>query len=554
MGLFNASPIRMITGIILAIIVFILSGSISQIIGGRIPETLSYKEWLSTSIFQLLMATVSILLMLILGRGNLRRFGFCVGMRFSIVKLLLLVLAAEIVVMIPFSFFLGDGEGHFADEFTFLQMVIGIWIIASTCEEVVMRGLIQGYLDPLKKHGIGFGRIFFSLPVITCALLFSAMHVPLLIMGIDTALGISILISTFLLGLIAGYYRENTGSLIPAIIAHSAANIFGVGLEWFIGMFLLVLCLPGLAFGGISGYSAPAGGVEEFFPQPSIVYNPEHYICYRAASPLTIDGLLDESAWAQAEWTKDFVDIEGAAKPAPRFRTRVKMLWNDEYFYVGAELEEPHIWAKLTDRDAVIFYDNDFEVFIDPDGDTHQYYELEVNALGTVWDLFLVQPYRDGGPAVNAWDIQGLLIGVHVEGTLNNPKDTDTSWSVEFAIPWNVLKESAHKEAPPHSGDQWRVNFSRVEWKTEIIDGDYIKVKDSKTGKTMPEDNWVWSPQGLINMHYPEMWGIVQFLDQTVRAPGDKICQPEAWEYIWVLRQIYYMEKNYYLRHREYSN
>jgi len=77
------------------------------------------------------------------------------------------------------------------------------------------------------------------------------------------------------------------------------------------------------------------------------------------------------------------------------------MLWDDTYFYVAAQLEEPDVWATLTQRDTVIFYDNDFEVFIDPDGDTHNYYELEVNAFGTLWDLMLLTPYRDGGPAID---------------------------------------------------------------------------------------------------------------------------------------------------------
>jgi hypothetical protein len=75
----------------------------------------------------------------------------------------------------------------------------------------------------------------------------------------------------------------------------------------------------------------------------------------------------------------------------------MKMVWDDEYLYVAAEMEEPDIWATLTERDSVIFHDNDFEVFIDPDGDTHAYYELEVNALATAWDLMLLKPYRDGG-------------------------------------------------------------------------------------------------------------------------------------------------------------
>src|SRR5262249_17025392 len=90
---------------------------------------------------------------------------------------------------------------------------------------------------------------------------------------------------------------------------------------------------------------------------------PRHYLCYRARGPVRIDGRLDDPAWKDAPWTQDFVDIEGQGKPRPRFRTRAKMLWDDQYFYIGAELEEPHVWATLTEHDAVIFEDNDFEVF-----------------------------------------------------------------------------------------------------------------------------------------------------------------------------------------------
>ena len=99
------------------------------------------------------------------------------------------------------------------------------------------------------------------------------------------------------------------------------------------------------------------------------------------------------------------------------------MLWDDTYLYVAALLEEPHVWGTLTKHDSVIFHDNDFEIFIDPDGDNHEYYEIEINALNTEWDLFLKKPYRDGGPAINEWEIPGLKTAVHVDGTLNNPSD-----------------------------------------------------------------------------------------------------------------------------------
>jgi hypothetical protein len=116
---------------------------------------------------------------------------------------------------------------------------------------------------------------------------------------------------------------------------------------------------------------------------------PRTYECRRSPDPLRIDGRLDEPAWTAAPWTDLFVDIEGDAKPRPRFRTRAKMLWDDRNFYIAADLEEPHVWATLTKHDAVIFHDNDFEIFLDPNGDTLEYYELEVNAINTTWDLFL---------------------------------------------------------------------------------------------------------------------------------------------------------------------
>lgn len=231
----------------------------------------------------------------------------------------------------------------------------------------------------------------------------------------------------------------------------------------------------------------------------------------RRAPAMTIDGVISTAEWSKATWTSDFVDIEGSVKPNPAFRTRVKMMWDDNYLYIAAEMEEPHVWGTLTERDAVIFHDNDFEVFIDPDhGDTFNYYELEINALGTVWDLLLTKPYRDNGEAINAWDIAGLKSAVHINGTLNNPRDRDTGWTVELAMPWSVLKEAAREHRRPKPGEEWRINFSRVEWDTDIVDNKYVKRKQ-------PEHNWVWSPQGAIAMHMPEKWGYIKFIDDGVR-------------------------------------
>lgn len=223
-----------------------------------------------------------------------------------------------------------------------------------------------------------------------------------------------------------------------------------------------------------------------------------------------IDGRLTDSAWHHVPWSESFVDIEGVRRPTPAWRTRMKIAWDSSSLYIAAELEEPHLWATLTTRDAVIYHDNDFEWFIDPDGDTERYFELEVNALGTIWDLFLPRPYRKGGRAINAWDIHGLRSAVALDGTLNDPRDTDRGWTLEMAIPWGAFADSGRTRIPPTPGTDWRINFSRVQWDLDVVDGAYRK-RTGVDGKTLPEHNWVWSPQGEINMHIPEHWGVVTF-------------------------------------------
>lgn len=279
-----------------------------------------------------------------------------------------------------------------------------------------------------------------------------------------------------------------------------------------------------------------------------------NYICYATNEALIIDGNLNEKSWKEAPYSDLFVDIEGKIKPAPLHETQFKMLWDSEYLYIGARIEEPHIWATYTKRESVIFHENDFEIFIDPNGDTHNYYEIEVNALNTIWDLMLTKPYRDGGRAINSWDVKGMITAVHLEGTLNNPSDVDDYWSVELALPWSALEEYAFENRKPGDGEQWRVNFSRVQWRLDIIDGEYKKRINPETKKNYPEYNWVWSPQGAINMHQPETWAYVQFSDKQAGIDKAEFVVNEDELCKWELRKIYYAQKNYKKEHLKFTD
>ena len=274
--------------------------------------------------------------------------------------------------------------------------------------------------------------------------------------------------------------------------------------------------------------------------------HPNGYVCFKAENAPIVDGKLDDDAWQKAKWSEYFVDIEGSKKPTPYHKTRMKMTWNDKGLYIAAEIEEPHIWATLKKHDSVIFQDPDFEVFIDPDGDNFLYGELELNALNTTWDLLLPKPYKDGGMALNGWEIIGLKTAVQINGTLNDPTDKDTGWNVEIFWPWEGLKELTRKSIPPKDGDQWRINFSRVEWETKIQNGKYIKTP----GK--PEYNWVWSPQGVIDMHRPESWGYLQFSTKSSGMVDFK--KDEKRGIKKYLHEIYYAQRDFHKKNGRFTS
>ncbi len=244
---------------------------------------------------------------------------------------------------------------------------------------------------------------------------------------------------------------------------------------------------------------------------------PRRYGAPRLPAPPVIDGRLDDEVWNAVPWTEPFVDIRGTGHPEPRFETRARIAWDERALYVAARLEEPHLWATLTRRDAIVYREHDFEVFIDPEGDGLDYYELEINALGTEFDLRLNRPYHAGGQADIDWDMVGLVTAVWLDGTLNDPSDVDRGWSVEVAIPWTALPGV---RGPPRPGEVWRINFSRVQWPLVIEDGAYRKEREPVDWSDHPEDNWVWSPQGRIDMHRPGRWGYVRFEAGTSGIEG----------------------------------
>lgn len=286
---------------------------------------------------------------------------------------------------------------------------------------------------------------------------------------------------------------------------------------------------------------------------------PRQYVAYKTDADIVIDGSLTDPAWQEVAWSSSFVDISTQTKP--KFDTRVKIRWDDTSLYVGGRISDPSIWANIThtchcldpNENQVIFTDNDFEIFCDPDGSNHMYKEYEMNAANATWDLCLNKPYDDGGyeNSTRVYGKQGfdmqppLHCKTFVNGTLNDPAANNQYWSVEVALPIAKLMYNTTAVAPAPGG-YYRINFSRVEWGVTVVQGSYQKQPSCQSCPvpgTPVEDNWVWSPQGSIAMHLPDKWGMLQFADGPVNATAP-VRNPE-WTVRSVAMQLYYAQHAY---------
>ncbi|MGV3687192.1 MAG: carbohydrate-binding family 9-like protein [Daejeonella sp.] len=289
---------------------------------------------------------------------------------------------------------------------------------------------------------------------------------------------------------------------------------------------------------------SPFRGYETLFTKP------RSYTLYHSDAPLKMDGELNESQWAGAPWTEYFIDIEGEPKPAPAYKTQVKMLWDEKYLYIAARMEEPHLWANKQSPADNIFRDNVFKIFIDPNNDMNDDFEIQINPDNLMLFLIMNKPYRDGGTPVTGWVPIGLQSGVKLNGTLNNSSDKDTGWVAEIAIPLASLSFNP-KDERRNTG--FRINFMRTGWDFTVQNNVYSKALDA-AGKPRPPHYAVWSSQGLINMHLPERWGYTVFSPDppsNKSAAGFVLPYSEKQrDYLWL---AYYKQKDWFKKTKAYT-
>lgn len=223
---------RTIVAFLLAIIILSIASFIAMTAATAF-QLLEGNKWVIPVFTHSIMLILSFVAILILSKGRIGDYGFARpdGMQFWKVVLfsLPISLAAGVILKL-----LPQSGNPLEGVFTVPQVILFVWIYASICEETFTRGLIQGFLSPLSRHRVKIRGLELSLPVLVGAGIFGLMHVPLLQAGMGPWPVSVIVLFAFLLGIIAGYHREKTGSLVPAVIVHLLFNVGGSMVAWLI--------------------------------------------------------------------------------------------------------------------------------------------------------------------------------------------------------------------------------------------------------------------------------------------------------------------------------
>ncbi len=215
------------------------------------------------------------------------------------------------------------------------------------------------------------------------------------------------------------------------------------------------------------------------------------YEAARVGSAVKVDGKLVETAWAKAQSVGPFL-MNRDASPAP-YHTEAKILYDDKFIYFSFRSKDENVWATMRRRDEHLWDEEVVEVFLQADARHPSYIELEVNPLGTMLDIFLIDrrkpiPYQ-------SWNSANLKWAVEVDGTIDG-RGGDRGWTCEIALPFEDVITAPH--LPPRAGDRWRMNLFRVE------------SRPTAAGMS-------WSPTMQGDFHIPSMFGELVFTDKVVR-------------------------------------
>ena len=174
--------------------------------------------------------------------------------------------------------------------------------------------------------------------------------------------------------------------------------------------------------------------------------------------------------------------------------TQARVAYDNMAIYVIFRVEDRYVRAVADTNQGPVYMDSCVEFFFTPGSDvTKGYFNLEMNCGGTMLFHHQMEPRTD-----QIWISEYHIGQVEVAHTLPRivePEiDSDTTWIVEYRIPFSILGEY-HSFPTPEAGTVWRANFYKCADKTS-------------------HPHWLtWAPVDFPrpNFHLPEFFGKLEF-------------------------------------------
>ena len=161
---------------------------------------------------------------------------------------------------------------------------------------------------------------------------------------------------------------------------------------------------------------------------PSAVAGRGPAVAARTSQPISLDGVLDEAAWAAAAPATDFTQIDPEEGVPVTERTEVRILYDDDNLHVGASFyDRSPVTSHLARRDVVMFDSDKFTVAFDSYRDGLTAYRFHTNPAGVRRDTRLSGGQLSGGDASwnPVWDVRTT--------------GSDSGWVAEMRIPFSQL-------------------------------------------------------------------------------------------------------------------
>lgn len=181
-------------------------------------------------------------------------------------------------------------------------------------------------------------------------------------------------------------------------------------------------------------------------------------ICRWAAQPPVLDGNLDDACWKDAVAIRQFASYWD--KKTPRPGMVAYFLWDRDNLYYAARMLDTEVRSAGTKRNDTLWDGDVFEMFFKPSDSSPKYYEFQANPKSLVFECYF--PSRGVYPAdIHKVPVLGNTAVATVDGTLDQPGDTDKSWTVEGRIPWTAFQPTGGQ---PRPGAAWKFALCRYDY------------------------------------------------------------------------------------------